>query len=63
MVIDENHRALNADGKVIKGLWVVGNLGGLFYGGVDYPMVAPGMSLGRCITFGYMVGRQVAKLS
>jgi fumarate reductase flavoprotein subunit len=62
MVVDESHRALNADGKPIKGLWVVGNLGGGFYGGVDYPLTVFGMSLGRCYTFGYLVGRQVAKL-
>jgi len=62
MLVDENHRALNADGKPIKGLWVVGNLGGGFYGGVDYPLTVYGLSLGRCYTFGYMVGRQVAKL-
>lgn len=62
MLVDENHRALNADGKPIKGLWVVGNLGGGFYGGVDYPLTVFGMSLGRCYTFGYLVGRQVAKL-
>jgi hypothetical protein len=62
MLIDENHRAVGGDGKVIKGLWVVGNLGGGFYGGVDYPLTVYGMSLGRCYTFGYLVGRQVAKL-
>lgn len=62
MVIDENHRALDAGGKPIKGLWIVGNLGGGFYGGVDYPLTVFGLSLGRCYTFGYLVGRQVAKL-
>jgi fumarate reductase flavoprotein subunit len=62
MLVDEKHRALNADGKVIKGLWIVGNLGGGFYGGVDYPLTVFGLSLGRCYTFGYLVGRQVAKL-
>jgi fumarate reductase flavoprotein subunit len=62
MLVDENHRALDADGKVIKGLWVVGNLGGGFYGGVDYPLTVFGLSLGRCYTFGYLAGRQVAKL-
>ena len=41
---------------------MVGNLGGGFYGGVDYPLTVFGMSLGRCYTFGYLVGRQVAKL-
>ena len=62
MLVDENHRALDATGKPIKGLWLVGNLGGGFYGGVDYPLTVFGLSLGRCYTFGYLVGRQVAKL-
>jgi len=62
MLVDENHRALDAKGQPIKGLWVIGNLGGGFYGGVDYPLRVPGLSLGRCYTFGYLVGRQVAKL-
>jgi succinate dehydrogenase/fumarate reductase flavoprotein subunit len=62
MLVDENLRALDADGKPIKGLWVVGNLGGGFYGAVDYPITITGLSLGRCYTFGYLAGRQVAKL-
>jgi fumarate reductase flavoprotein subunit len=62
MLVDESHRALEPDGRPIKGLYVVGNLGGGFYGGIDYPLSVPGLSLGRCYTFGYLVGRQVAKL-
>jgi fumarate reductase flavoprotein subunit len=62
MVVDEQHRALKADGEPIKGLYVVGNLGGCFYGGIDYPLTVFGLSLGRCYTSGYLAGRQVAKL-
>ena len=62
MVVDEDHRALDAEGQPIKGLWTIGNLGGGFYGGVDYPLTVYGLSLGRCYTVGYLVGRQVAKL-
>jgi len=62
MLVDENHQALNADGKPIKGLFLIGNLGGGFYGGVDYPLTVFGLSLGRCYTFGYLTGRHVAKL-
>ncbi len=62
LLVDENHQCLDADGKPIKGLYAVGNLGGGFYGGVDYPLVVYGLSLGRCYTFGYLVGRHVAKL-
>lgn len=62
MLVDKNHQALNADGQPINGLYVVGNLGGGFYGGVDYPLTVFGLSLGRCYTFGYMTGKHVAKL-
>ena len=62
MLVNENHQALNADGKSIKGLYMIGNLGGGFYGGVDYPLTVFGLSLGRCYTFGYLTGKHVAKL-
>ncbi|WP_205743329.1 FAD-binding protein [Geobacter sp. FeAm09] len=62
MLINDDHQALNADGKPIKGLYVIGNLGGGFYGGVDYPLTVFGLSLGRCYTFGYLTGKHVAKL-
>jgi fumarate reductase flavoprotein subunit len=62
VLVDEQHRALDADGKPIPGLYLVGNLGGGFYGGVDYPLTVYGMSLGRCYTFGYLTGRRLAKL-
>jgi len=62
MLVNENHQALNADGKPIKGLYIIGNLGGGFYGGVDYPLTVFGLSLGRCYTFGYLTGKHVAKL-
>ncbi|GIU20366.1 hypothetical protein TUM4644_09640 [Shewanella colwelliana] len=62
MLVNENHQAINADGKPIDGLYVIGNLGGGFYGGVDYPLTVFGLSLGRCYTFGYLTGKHVAKL-
>lgn len=62
MLVNQNHQALDADGKPIKGLYMIGNLGGGFYGGVDYPLTVFGLSLGRCYTFGYLAGRHVAKL-
>lgn len=62
MLVNENHQALNSDGKPIKGLYLIGNLGGGFYGGVDYPLTVFGLSLGRCYTFGYLTGRHVARL-
>jgi len=62
LLVDENHQCLDAEGNPIKGLYAVGNLGGGFYGGVDYPLLVYGLSLGRCYTFGYLVGKHVAKL-
>lgn len=62
MLVNENHQALDADGRPIKGLYLIGNLGGGFYGGVDYPLTVFGLSLGRCYTFGYLTGKHVAKL-
>lgn len=62
LLVNENHQCLDAEGNPINGLYAVGNLGGGFYGGVDYPLIVYGLSLGRCYTFGYLVGKHVAKL-
>jgi predicted oxidoreductase len=62
LLVDENHQCLDADAKPIKGLYAIGNLGGGFYGGVDYPLTVFGLSLGRCYTFGYLAGKHVARL-
>ncbi|WP_041450554.1 FAD-dependent oxidoreductase [Anaeromyxobacter dehalogenans] len=62
LLVDEQHQALDADGRKIPGLFLVGNLGAGFYGGTDYPLTVFGLSLGRCYTFGYLTGRHVAKL-
>jgi len=55
--INENGQALNADGEPIDGLYAIGNLGGPFYGGNDYPMHQGGLSLGRCYTFGVIAAK------
>lgn len=60
VMINENGQALNADGEVIEGLYCVGNLGGPFYGGNDYPFHQTGLSLGRCYTFGMIAGKHAA---
>ncbi len=62
LVVDENSQCLNADGAPIPGLFAIGNDAGGFYGGVDYPLTVFGLSLGRCYTFGYVVGKYVAGL-
>ncbi len=61
---------VNADNQVLKakehtplqGLYAVGNCSGCFYGGVDYPMDVLGLSIGRCITSGYLAGKHAAAL-
>ena len=55
-----NGQALREDGSVVEGLYCVGNLGGNFYGGADYPLHAPGLSLGRCIAAGWKAGKHAA---
>ncbi len=62
LLVDENHRCLDAAGRPIAGLFAIGNLGGGFYGGPDYPLTIFGLSLGRCYTFGYLTGKHVARL-
>lgn len=62
VMIDENHQCLDVDNNPIEGLFAIGNCSGLFYGGVDYPMTIPGLSLGLCYTEGYVIGRHVANL-
>ena len=54
---NENGQALHSDGTPIEGLYCVGNLGGPFYGGADYPFHQTGLSLGRCYTFGMIAAR------
>ena len=52
-----NGQALDASGNVIEGLYCVGNVGGPFYGGADYPFHQTGLSLGRCYTFGMIAAK------
>lgn len=50
-VIDENDEA-------IPGLYAIGNVAGDSYA-VDYPINMPGNSNGRCLTWGWLVGKTV----
>lgn len=54
LVIDEKQRVLNDDDEPIAGLFAAGNCSGPFFGAVDYPMTFGGLSIGRCITGGYI---------
>lgn len=62
ILTNENAQALRADGTVIDGLYCVGNLGGGFYGGADYPFHQTGLSLGRCYTFGMIAAKHALGL-
>ena len=51
---------LDENGEVIEGLYVLGNIMGDITA-VDYPINVAGNSHGRCITFGYMLGHDLAE--
>ncbi|MEC4185036.1 FAD-dependent oxidoreductase [Adlercreutzia sp. R21] len=60
--VDVNSQVLDENRSPIAGLYAVGNTaGGLF--GVDYNEApVPGISLGRCVTFGKLLGEHLATL-
>jgi succinate dehydrogenase/fumarate reductase flavoprotein subunit/uncharacterized protein with FMN-binding domain len=62
VLTDGNSRVVTEDGKVINGLYAVGNLGGQFFGAPDYPFFQGGLSIGRCFTFGRIAGKHAANL-
>ena len=55
-------QVIDEEENPIEGLYAVGNCSGCFYGGVDYPMDVLGLSIGRCITSGYLAGKHAAAL-
>lgn len=58
LLINTKSQVLNEEDNPIEGLYAVGNVSGGIYA-VDYPLVIPGNSHGRCVTFGYLFGRQL----
>ena len=52
VLINDKAQVLTPEGSVLEGLYAGGNCSGQFYGGVDYPLTVPGLSIGRCMTFG-----------
>lgn len=62
LVVNTDGQCLNADGEPIRGLFAAGNCSGPFYSATDYSLSTMGLSVGRCITFGYLIGRTVAAL-
>lgn len=57
IVTDENARALDAEGRVIPGLYAAGNDMASIMGG-NYP--GAGITLGPALTFGYIAGQHLA---
>lgn len=52
---------IGEDGKVIPGLYASGNTSGSMFNDT-YTHHLAGVSLGRCVTFGYLLGRRLAGL-
>lgn len=61
MLVDTKSRVLDQNDEPIEGLYAIGNVSGGLYA-VDYPTYLNATSMGRCLTFGYLVGRQLAGL-
>ncbi|MBM7000925.1 FAD-binding protein [bacterium] len=58
--VDDNSQVCTEDDKPIAGLFAVGNVQGDFFG-MAYPVHCPGISHGRSVTFGQLVGEALAK--
>lgn len=58
LATDGHCRVLTRDGRVVQGLYAVGNDAASVMGG-NYP--GAGITLGPCLTFGYIAGRALAK--
>ncbi len=56
--VDTKLRVLDANQNPVPGLYAVGNVSGDLYG-TDYPIQIPGNSHGRCLTWGYLVGKAI----
>lgn len=59
--VDETCNVVDDSWQPIPGLYAVGNVQGGFFGGTDYPFDITGLSLGRAMTMGYVVGRDLAQ--
>ena len=58
---NDKSEVLNSEGDAIEGLFATGNVSGsMFYD--TYPHHIAGVSTGRCVTFGYLLGRRLAGL-
>lgn len=58
--VDETSNVIDEELKPIAGLYAVGNVQGGMFGDTDYTFDMTGLSLGRAMSFGYLVGRNLA---
>ena len=58
--VDSNMNVCSTEGGAIQGLYAVGNAAGNFFSN-EYPMVCPGISHGRAITLGYVLGEALSQ--
>ena len=59
LVCDDSNQVLDGDDNPIEGLYALGNVMGDICA-VDYPINVAGNSHGRCITYGYLLGHELA---
>ena len=57
--VDPNEQVVDVNDNPMPGLYAVGNVAGNFFAN-DYPLIAPGISHGRCVTLGYLLGKRLA---
>lgn len=57
--VDKNSQVCTENDEPIEGLFAVGNVQGDFFG-MSYPVTCPGISHGRALTFGQLVGAAIA---
>ena len=58
--VNADSQVLTEEDQPVKGLFAIGNVQGDFFG-KDYPVHCPGVSHGRCVTFGQLVGEACAQ--
>lgn len=58
--VDKNSQVCTDEDQPIPGLFAVGNVQGDFFG-FSYPVTCPGISHGRALTFGNLVGEALAQ--
>lgn len=59
--VNDDMQVRDTEGKVIEGLYALGATAGNFYGNL-YTTYFAGVNMGRCVTFGYLLGNSLADL-